>query len=243
MESILKNILYINLDHRTDRREHVIEEFKKIGIEGIERFPAVKMGLGNIGCTFSHIRCLELAKMRDWDQVFICEDDITFVNPELFLSNLRKFVSSGISWDVLVIGGNNAPPFIPINDFCVRVQNIQTTTGYIVKKEYYDTLLSNFKEGVALLIREPDKKKQFSIDIYWKSLQSRDRWYLLIPLSVIQYYDYSDIEEKVMDYGKMMLDLDKRELIEMLRKEEEKKRRFDMPGSVQLPFKMGIPKI
>jgi hypothetical protein len=244
MENILKNILYINLDHRIDRQEHLVAEMKKIGITNPERFPAVKMELGNIGCTFSHIRCLELAKMRDWDQVFICEDDITFVNPELFLSNLEKFIASRIKWDVLVVGGNNAPPFIPENDFCVRVQNIQTTTGYIVKKKYYDVLLSNFKEGVTLLIREPEKKKQFSIDIYWKILQNRDRWFTLIPLSVIQYYDYSDIEGKVIDYGGAMLDLEKKELMEYLMKEEEKKRRFGMPGAICAPpFQLGFPKI
>jgi len=224
MNSLLQNVLYINLDHRTDRQEHVINELKKIGIENGERLSAIRMKAGNIGCTLSHIRCLELAKSRQWSNVFICEDDITFTNPEVFLNSLQKFSLMNIQWDVLVVGGNNAPPFIPVNDFCVRVKNVQTTTGYIVKKEYYDILIYNYKEGLSKLIREPDRKKEFSLDIYWKQLQNKDKWYLLIPLTVIQKYDYSDIEEKVTDYGKMMLDLDKRELIERLLKEQEKKR-------------------
>jgi hypothetical protein len=110
--------------------------------------------------------------------------------------------------------------------------NVQTTTGYIVKKEYYDILYDNFKEGLAKLIREPEKKKQFSIDIYWKELQKTGRWYMVLPLTVVQYYDYSDIEEKVTDYRGMMLDFDKKALIERLMREQQqeadKKKLFKM---------------
>jgi hypothetical protein len=225
--NLLEHTLYINLDHRTDRLEHVLQELIKIGVNG-ERFPAIKMPAGNIGCTLSHIHCLELAKKREWPCVFICEDDITFTNPNTLLDSLRKFCESGITWDVLVIGGNNCPPFVKVSDFCVRVTNVQTTTGYIVKKEYYDVLLDNYKKGLELLLREPAKKKQYYIDIYWKQLQQNGRWYLLTPLTVVQYYDYSDIEEKVTDYSGMMLDLDKQALIERLMKEEENKQRFSM---------------
>lgn len=222
MEELFARTLYINLDHRTDRLEHVSAELQKVGINGAERFPAIKMKAGNVGCTLSHIKCLELAKERGWEHVFICEDDITFTSPAVFRSSLEKFLNSGISWNVLVIGGNNCPPYEPVSDFCARVYNIQTTTGYIVKKEYYDILLSNYKEGLALLLREPEKKKQYSIDIYWKMLQQTGRWYVLLPLTVVQYYDFSDIEEKVVDYGPMMLDFDKRALIERLMREKEK---------------------
>lgn len=221
---LFRHTLFINLDHRTDRLEHVNAELAKVGIQGAERFSAVQMKAGNVGCSLSHIKCLELAKDRGWDQVFICEDDITFTNPTVFRESADKFVQSGIKWDVLVIGGNNCPPYDSVSDFCARVYNIQTTTGYIVKKEYYDILMSNFREGLTMLLREPEKKKQYSLDIYWKMLQKNDRWYVLLPLTVIQYYDFSDIEEKVVDYSHLMLDFEKRALIERLMKEEEKKR-------------------
>ena len=222
MDEILKHILYINLDYRTDRLEHVLKEFEKIGILNGQRMPAIKMKHGNVGCSLSHIKCLELAKKEEWSCVFICEDDITFTNPTVFLNSLQKFVESDISWDVLIIGGNNCPPFQVINEYCTRVGNIQTTTGYIVRKEYYDVLIENFKEGLNKLLREPDKKKQYCIDIYWKELQTKDRWYLLTPLTVIQYNDYSDIEEKITDYSALMLDFDKQELIKRLMQQQLK---------------------
>jgi GR25 family glycosyltransferase involved in LPS biosynthesis len=220
---IFNNTLFINLDHRRDRLEHVLMELTKIGVKG-QRFPAIKMQKGNVGCTISHIKCLELAKEYNWPQVFICEDDITFTNPQVLKNNLQKFVDSGIEWDVIVIGGNNCPPFVQVSDFCARVTNVQTTTGYIVKKEYYDILLHNFRVGLEKLMREPEKKKEFSIDIYWKHLQLSDRWFMILPLTVIQYYDYSDIEGKVTDYRAAMLDFDKKELIERFKNELEKNR-------------------
>lgn len=231
MEALFEHVLYINLDHRTDRLEHVQRELAKIGVKSGVRFPAVKMAAGNVGCTISHIRCIELAKRKEWPYVFICEDDITFTNPAVLLNSLSKFVESGENWDVLVIGGNNCPPYIQTAEHYARVMNVQTTTGYIVKKEYYDVLYDNYREGLGKLIREPEKRKQFSIDIYWKLLQQRDRWFMILPLTVIQYYDYSDIEERVTDYSGMMLDFDKKALIERLMREQqeaENKKRFQM---------------
>jgi glycosyl transferase family 25 len=222
---LLQNTLFINLDYRTDRLEHVLNEFKNLGLHTSERFNAIKAISGNIGCTLSHIRCIEIAKERGYPFVFICEDDIQFTNVEIFLENLSKFYElykNGLEWDVLVVGGNTCPPFQYLNDFCIRILNVQTTTGYIVKQHYYDTLINNYKEGLQLLIKNQDKKKQYAIDIYWKQLQEKDKWFMTIPLTVNQYYDYSDIEEKVVDYTNAMLDLEKKELIQFLMKKQEK---------------------
>jgi glycosyl transferase family 25 len=220
---LLQYTLFINLEHRADRHEHILQEFKKINITA-ERFNAIKTKSGNIGCTLSHIRCLEIAKERDYPYIFICEDDIQFTNPAIFLENLTKFYNlykSGFHWDVLIVGGNTCPPFQQINEFCVRTYNVQTTTGYIVQKHYYDKLIDNFKDGLQKLIREPHNKKLYSIDIHWKHLQFVDHWFIIIPLTVNQYYDYSDIEEKVVDYTQPMLDLEKKEFIAFLKKREE----------------------
>ena len=219
---VLTNTLYINLSEREDRKTHVLQEFTKLGISG-ERFNAIKTKNGCVGCTISHIKCLELAKSNDWEQVFICEDDIEFTNPQLFLENLNKFYNEGISWDVIVVGGNNCPPFQKISDFCIRAYNIQTTTGYIVNKHYYDTLINNFKEGLKNLLKEPENKKKYAIDMYWKLLQQSDKWYFIIPPTVIQINDYSDIEERIVNYSGIMLDLDKKALIEYYQRLEQQK--------------------
>jgi GR25 family glycosyltransferase involved in LPS biosynthesis len=218
---LFKNTLFINLDHRTDRLEHVLNEFKKLGINA-QRVNAVKMKNGAIGCTMSHIKCIELAKSRGWEQVFICEDDITFLNPELLKKNIELFYENdNIMWDVLIIGGNNVPPYQQLYEYCARVFRNQTTTGYIVKKEYYDTLLANFKESAANLLRNPENKREFALDIYWNRLQLQDFWYMITPPTVTQYENYSDIEEKTTNYDFLMLDMDKPWFLERMRLAKE----------------------
>jgi glycosyl transferase family 25 len=214
---IFEHTLFINLDHRKDRLEHVEKELEKMGIKG-ERFNAIKTASGAIGCTLSHIKCLEIAKERDYEQVFICEDDITFTNPDLFKQNIEKFcMNEDIMWDVLIIGGNNVPPYKQYYDYAARVFNCQTTTGYIVKQDFYNTMIKNFKEGVANLMRDPANKRMFAIDIYWKKLQMEHFWYMITPPTVTQYENYSDIENRNLNYDHLLLDMDKTWLIQQQR--------------------------
>jgi hypothetical protein len=116
-------------------------------------------------------------------------------------------------WDVIIIGGNNCPPYDNVSDYAIRVYNNQTTTGYIVKSHYYDILCSNIKEGVKNLIREPNNARSYAIDMYWKKLQRMHHWYMIVPPTVIQYNGYSDVEKHSVNYTDLMLDLDKVELI------------------------------
>jgi hypothetical protein len=123
------------------------------------------------------------------------------------LNNLKNNFKG--DWDVIILGGNNCPPFEYINNNLIKVNNCQTTTGYIVNKKYYSKLINNFKESVSKLMKNPNNKKEYALDIYWKRLQKEDNWYLLTPLTIHQLDDYSDIENRVTTYKDMMLDIDK----------------------------------
>jgi GR25 family glycosyltransferase involved in LPS biosynthesis len=217
----IKNTLYINLSSRVDRKQHVENELAKIGVP-YERFNAIKLPNGALGCSMSHLKCLQIAKEKKWSHVFICEDDIQFLDPELFKKKLDTFLKSHINdWDVLLVAGNNMPPYIPIDDTCVQVKQCQTTTGYIVKQHYYDTLIANFKLGIQGLMREPHKHVIYAIDKYWFFLQQQDRWFLIVPLTVVQRTDYSDIEKKMVNYKRIMTDLDKTHLIQRMNQLEK----------------------
>ena len=78
----LTNVFYINLESRPDRKEHIEGQLKTVGFPNVERFNAIKMpnGDGRIGCSLSHIKCLEIAKERGYSHVLICEDDTLFCN-------------------------------------------------------------------------------------------------------------------------------------------------------------------
>ena len=211
--SKIEHALYINLESRKDRKQHVEAQLKLVGISA-ERFNAVKLPDGALGCSMSHLKCLQMAKEKGWDHVLICEDDITFTNPGLFIQQINKFLSKQENWDVVLLAGNNMPPYKPIEDYCVQVTRCQTTTGYLVKSHYYDKLIDNIKTGMNMLVRNRDMHKIYAIDKYWFLLQDKDLWFLITPLSVVQREDYSDIEKRHTNYTKVMVDLDKRYMFE-----------------------------
>ena len=204
----INHAFYINLETRPDRKEHVEQQLNNIGINAI-RFNAIKLANGAIGCSMSHLKCLETAKQHHWDHVMIVEDDILFLKPDMFKTQLNKFLKNHEDYDVILIAGNNVPPYQKIDDCCVKVYRCQTTTGYIVKRHYYDTLITNIREGIKKLIEHPEKHVLYAVDKFWFRLQEKDNWFLITPLTVTQREDYSDIEKRSTNYTRVMIDLDK----------------------------------
>lgn len=222
---LLKNTLYINLEHREDRKFHVVAQLQSVGCLSPERFPAIQTKDGAVGCSLSHIKCLELAKARGWEYVCIIEDDFKCVDPMKFRKSLAAFQdqseSDGLHWDILLLGGNNCPPYIvPITekgekiDYCVEITNCQSAIAYVVRQPFYDTMIQNYREGVAKLMRDPTNKREFAVDMYWKWLQTSRKWFLLVPLTVTQLACYSDIEKREMNYDHLMLDMEKKWLFQ-----------------------------
>jgi glycosyl transferase family 25 len=204
----IKHAFYINLESRVDRKQHVEIQLKNIGVSA-NRFNAIKLTNGAIGCSMSHLKCLEIAKQNNWEHVMIVEDDILFLNPNVFKNQLNKFLKNHNDFDVVLIAGNNVPPYQKIDDSCVKVYRCQTTTGYIVKNHYFDTLICNIREGISKLIKSPEQHVLYAIDKYWFQLQEKDNWFLITPLTVTQREDYSDIEKRPTNYTRVMTDLDK----------------------------------
>ena len=104
------------------------------------------------------------------------------------------------------------PPYQQIGDFCARISNCQTTTGYLVNAHYFDALIENFRTGIKKLMEFPHLRIMYAIDKYWFNLQQKDNWYLITPLTVTQREDYSDIEKRQTNYTNKMIDLDKESL-------------------------------
>jgi glycosyl transferase family 25 len=206
--SDITHAYYINLDSRTDRKEHVEEQMSLIGIQA-ERFKAIKLPNGAIGCSMSHLKLLETAKANNFPHILIVEDDIKFLNPELFKFQLNTFLSNHKGWDVVLLGGNNIPPYKKIDDTCVKITSCQTTTGYLVNGHYIDILINNFRNGINKLLESPHLHIMYAIDKFWFRLQRSHNWFLIIPLTVTQREDYSDIEKRTTDYTKVMTDLNK----------------------------------
>jgi glycosyl transferase family 25 len=195
MFEFIEKVVYINLDHRTDRRTQIESELiKYFPHDKIIRLSAFKHQHGGVGCTQSHIRVLEIAIEQGWKNYLVVEDDAIWSNFEEGYKKLESLIQK--SFDVITLGTAYAkytPEF--------RLISGQTTTSYIVQKHYYETLLKNFKEGLHNFLTT-GKYGEFALDQHWKKLQIVDNWFCVIPSLMIQRPSFSDIERRVTDYTK-----------------------------------------
>lgn len=179
----IDKVIYINLNHRTDRNESM-KEMTKCFEDKVIRFSAIQQEPGFIGCTKSHIAVLEMAIENKWKNVMILEDDAIWNKYEQGYDKLKKFINT--AYDVIVLGGTF------VNRIGDKVLSCKTTVGYVVNSNYYLTLLNNFKEGLSML-EQTHNKDLFAIDSYWSKLQQKDNWLIITPCLVYQKPDYSDI--------------------------------------------------
>ena len=90
---LVDGIFYINLDHRTDRKEEIEKELRDIGLP-FERFSAIPTCPGIIGCGYSHLSVLKEARRRGYKNVLIFEDDFEFlINSTTFHGYMKDFMA------------------------------------------------------------------------------------------------------------------------------------------------------
>lgn len=202
---LIDGVLYINLAHRTDRKKHIEKELNKLSLiySNIERIDAVKHRNGGKGCGLSHIKALETAKKRNWKNVLIVEDDLIFksqTNPVTYLSETLNELNG--NFDVLMLSGNIYKISTTNKVNLSKPIKVQTTSCYLINKHYYDKLIDNFKESCdnLLEIKEQSNYNKWAIDQNWSKLQEKDNWFIFNPTLAYQMDDYSDIEEKNVDY-------------------------------------------
>ena len=198
----IDKIFYINLEHRKDRNKEIIEQIKKIDpeLKKTERISAIRHDKGEIGCGFSHIKCLENAKKNNYDCILILEDDFNFINNSNFINyNLNYIFNKIIDFDICLLSGNiyKKEKFDEIISHSI---NVQTTSGYLIKKQFYQILIDNFKEAVDELLKG-NKKENYAIDINWKKLQNKKyKFYIFNNKLGYQRKSYSDIEGRIINY-------------------------------------------
>ena len=72
----LTKVIYINCDHRTDRKEEIEHELiQNFKYDKAERLEATLHKIPIFGCTISHVRIWRRMIEEGWDSVLIMEDD------------------------------------------------------------------------------------------------------------------------------------------------------------------------
>lgn len=189
----IEKVVYINLEHRTDRKEQVEQELLKVfPSEKIVRFNAIKHEKGGIGCSTSHIGALELAMKNNWKNVLIVEDDMEWKDFDKGVQIFNQLIK--IQHDVILLSGHE----VRCNRNTYKLEYCCARTAYLVENHYYPILLDNFKTGLSMLEKQFIPK--YRGDRFWNRIQERDKWYIIMPQVCIQKPSFSDIEQKNVNY-------------------------------------------
>ena len=197
-------ILYINLAHRIDRNEHIIQEINKLCTDPlkIHRIDAIKHNEGALGCGLSHIKTLEyILEHPEWKTVLILEDDFTFKSTTIE-KTINELFQTFPYMDVGLLSYNHTELKCTdtIHPLFKKITYSQTTSSYIIRQSYVPKLLQNMKESTED-IKKNGKRHENCIDIYWTKLQPEANWIAVYPAIGYQYDNYSDIENRITTYG------------------------------------------
>lgn len=192
---------YINLDKRPDRKLHFENIQEKYSLfSNLERLPAIENQKGFIGCCQSHINALKKCKDMEGEVFMICEDDLIIFNDE----NYNQMINSldfKDNWDVLTLTPRGDPiENDNIRNQYFRIENNQTATAYIFKKQIINVLIETLEEGLKQLLNNghPD---YYTNDQSWKKLQTQYRFFYFKHVFAGQLVGYSDIEKRFVNYN------------------------------------------
>jgi hypothetical protein len=188
MFDYIEHVIYINLEHRKDRRQHIEKTLTPFG-ERVQRLDAVyEPHRGHLGCSKSHALAMQIAIQSGWKNVLIVEDDAEWNKFEQGVSMLDKLCQK--PFDVIMLGGTAIKYHTDTN----KLIYCACSTAYLVNQHYYQTLLDIFNESIQMLEASYTPRIGGALDSVWGVAQARDNWYIIVPCLMSQLTNYSDTE-------------------------------------------------
>ena len=184
-------IIFIHCAHRKDRYENIQNLLKKTGITNYHILKATYLKNGAKGCSHSHYRALELARVLRWKKVLILEDDFQFWDNVGEIDNkFKKIIElTNDDWDVIqgwwlmnaykkrsekvneYLRKPTHKKYKAASTVCYSVNNkrdIMKRLRNVFLKSY-----NNFSETFY------QSEKKYSLDCMWYPLQEKYKWYFI----------------------------------------------------------------
>lgn len=200
--SKIDKVFYINLDSRPDRRAATEHAIKQLGFPDgkVERVPGMPHEVGGIGCTASHLRCMDLSMQRGYGNVLILEDDFhPVVGRREFWETIDRFFRDDIAFDVIMLGYNLIKSEPHPAGYVGYAREAAAGSAYIVNGAFMPVLAEHIREGLTKFYETKDYL--YTIDIQWMKLQHKSEWLYFKRRLSIQRPDYSNILHSHVNYG------------------------------------------
>ena len=192
--SFIDKIIYINLDRRTDRLQHIQQEFKRLNIpdEKIIRFAGINHEYPNSGCNLSHAAALKYAYDNNLNNVLILEDDFKFIDDlNLINTSIKYFFNKIKEWDVLLFTDSNiqSKDYDSVLNKCIKSTN---ASAYLVNRNIM-LYLSQLIEDAAIPLANTHAHWLYQNDVVWQSFMQTGKWYSFKIRLGNQMDGYSDL--------------------------------------------------
>jgi GR25 family glycosyltransferase involved in LPS biosynthesis len=182
----------INLKHRTDRYEHMVNEMKKLPIsyEFIEGIID-----GTKTCFQSQKKCIQLAKENNLPYVLVLEDDAVFTDNVGIFKDIFETIQN-MKWDMFFLGANLQKPATKITENILKITGAYAAHAYIVHERFYDTILN--------------LPHVCEMDVHYHDLMEHHDVYMCNPMIAYQLPSHSDLQDGYRDYNSAMFENYKR---------------------------------
>ena len=179
----------INLKHRTDRRDHMINEMKKLPIaysfiDGI--IDETKT------CFQSQKKCIQLAKENNLPYILVLEDDAMFTDNAFEILQHTFNEVQNLEWDMFFLGANLQKPAIRISNTLMKLTGAFAAHAYMVHERFYDTII-----GLP---------HTCEMDVHYHDLMSTHNVYMCDPMIAYQLPSHSDLQDGYRDYNQSILE-------------------------------------
>ena len=205
----INKIYCISLEKRKDRREYLETQFEKLDHE--VNFHIVKKNSDPIrGCLESHIECIKEAKELEYENILMLEDDI-LINEKVVEDIEKVYIPEDFDMFYLGYHINNGFKF---GKNILKLLSAQTTHAYIINKRVFDFILNNIENDWSTISEWSLRNKYESltnynvraIDLFYSKWihHHRLKTYGIYPMLIHQKPDFSDIENRQIDYRDLM---------------------------------------
>lgn len=193
----------INLARRGDRWANCERQFRQFGFTAIQRFEACADMIdesgrvnGNLGCTTSHRKLLDLQIANAWPFMFVLEDDFSIIYHDFHERWDRFAAELPATWDMCYLGaGYGEPPIARVSQHVIRAGRLLTTSSYGI------TLAMARKMAPSITGVGP-------IDSLYGGFHRDNEVYIISPRCVVQFPNYSDLQERDSGNAQSMLTRD-----------------------------------
>lgn len=182
---------YINLAHRTERKERMEKEWSSI--TDIQRIDAIDMREtreGVKGCFLSHTKVMDILYLHNEPISLIMEDDVVPCKDfndrlDLFLKELPE------DWDIFMLGfsSHNSSRMTKISNHIYQANSwVGAGHCYIINPRFYMAM-----DKIVKTVHH-----EFNLDVLLNYLQQNHKVYLAVPTFCYQYSSFSDNSNMVV---------------------------------------------